>query len=50
MDRMKQIKGFTTPDYLRETLIPKTKRSMVLPDKFSKKGINIMEEMAKDKQ
>lgn len=43
MDRLKQIKGFTTPEYLRETLIPKSKLGMSLPERFRKKGINTLE-------
>ena len=42
-ERLRQIKGFVTPDYLRETMIPKTKLGMQLPDRFRKKGINSIE-------
>ena len=42
-ERLKQIKGFETPMYLRETLIPKTKLGMQLPERFRKKGINTVE-------
>jgi hypothetical protein len=42
-ERLKQIKGFETPMYLRETLIPKTRLGMQLPERFRKKGINTIE-------
>jgi hypothetical protein len=44
MERLKQIKGFTTPDNLRETMIPKTVK-MDLPNSFRKKGINMIEDV-----
>jgi hypothetical protein len=49
-ERLKQIKGFETPMYLRETLIPKTRLGMQLPERFRKKGINTIEEERIDKE